>query len=320
MNGQAAAVQRVVVVGAGAIGLSWTALLIGRGVDVVLADPAQEAEERAIRTLTTMLGEVPADLSLVVDAAEAVADADFVIEAGPERLDLKRRLFADLDAAAPAHVMLTSSSSGLAASDIQRDCTRHPERVLVAHPFNPPHLVPLVEVVGGRLTSEESVLMTMEILRGLGKAPIRLRRELPGHVVNRLQAALWREAYYLVEQGVVSVTDIDQAVANGPGLRWALLGPLATQHLSGGDGGLQHVLEHLGPPMLDWWQDLGTPEFTPALIDTLVRGVTEEMGGQEPAVLARRDAALRELLATKAELDLTVMPGAREPQAKGDRR
>ncbi|MGC4962422.1 3-hydroxyacyl-CoA dehydrogenase NAD-binding domain-containing protein [Gordonia sp. DT218] len=318
MSEQNGGVQRVAVVGAGAIGLSWTALLIGRGVDVVLADPAPEAEDRAIRTLTTMLGEAPADLSLVADAAEAVADADFVIEAGPERLDLKRRLFAELDAVAPPHVMLTSSSSGLAASDIQLDCTRHPERVLVAHPFNPPHLVPLVEVVGGRLTTEESVLMTMEILRGLGKAPIRLRRELPGHVVNRLQAALWREAYYLVEQGVVSVTDLDQAVANGPGLRWALLGPLATQHLSGGDGGLQHVLEHLGPPMLDWWQDLGTPEFTPALIDTLVRGVTEEMGGQEPAVLARRDAALRELLATKAELDLTVMPGAREPQAKGD--
>lgn len=318
MSEQNGGVQRVAVVGAGAIGLSWTALLIGRGVDVVLADPAPEAEDRAIRTLTTMLGEAPADLSLVADAAEAVADADFVIEAGPERLDLKRRLFADLDAVAPPHVMLTSSSSGLAASDIQLDCSRHPERVLVAHPFNPPHLVPLVEVVGGRLTTEESVLMTMEILRGLGKAPIRLRRELPGHVVNRLQAALWREAYYLVEQGVVSVTDLDQAVANGPGLRWALLGPLATQHLSGGDGGLQHVLEHLGPPMLDWWQDLGTPEFTPALIDTLVRGVTEEMGGQEPAVLARRDAALRELLATKAELDLTVMPGAREPQAKGD--
>lgn len=320
MNEETAAVQRVAVVGAGAIGLSWTALLIGRGVDVVLADPAPDIEQRAIRTLTTMLGEAPADLELVADAADAVRDADFVIEAGPERLDLKQRLFAELDAAAPAHVMLTSSSSGLAASDIQVDCTHHPDRVLVAHPFNPPHLVPLVEVVGGRLTSDESVLRTMEILRGLGKAPIRLRRELPGHVVNRLQAALWREAYYLVEQGVVSVSDLDQAVANGPGLRWALLGPLATQHLSGGDGGLRHVLEHLGPPMLDWWQDLGTPEFTPALIDTLVQGVGDEMGGQESAVLARRDAALRELLATKTELDLNVMPGVGETQVKGDGR
>jgi carnitine 3-dehydrogenase len=145
-------------------------------------------------------------------------------------------------------------------------------------------------------------------MRHLGKRPIRLRRELPGHVANRLQAALWREAYHLVGEGVVSVTDLDLAISSGPGLRWALLGPFATQHLSGGPGGLQHVLEHLGPPMVEWWDDLGSPELTPELVDTLVAGVREELDGREDEVLAARDQGLRELLASKQRLGLDVEP------------
>jgi 3-hydroxyacyl-CoA dehydrogenase len=312
-------IRTVAVVGAGAIGASWAALVLAQGLDVVATDPAPGAEQRLRETVAGLLSEldvaVGADrVRFVADPAEAVAGADLVLESGPERLELKQELFALLDAHTSPGVLLASSSSGLLPSSFQRGC-RHPERVLVTHPFNPPHLVPLVEVVGGELTSEEAIQAAMDVLRGWGKQPIRIRRELPGHVANRLQAALWREAYHLVEQGVVSVADLDLAISSGPGLRWALLGPFATQHLSGGPGGLEHVLEHLGPPMVEWWDDLGTPALTPELIHKLVAGVEDELGGREVEVTAVRDRALRELLASKARLGLDDGPTPRAAEA-----
>jgi 3-hydroxyacyl-CoA dehydrogenase len=310
-------IATVAVVGAGAIGASWAALVAAHGLDVVASDPAPGAEERLHGFLRSRLEELgvragEGRVRFVPDAAEAVAGADLVLESGPERLDLKRELFEVLDGSARADVLLASSSSGLPPSSFQGAAARHPERVLVAHPFNPPHLVPLVEVVGGERTSEEAVASAMAVMQHLGKRPIRLRRELPGHVANRLQAALWREAYHLVGEGVVSVSDLDLAISSGPGLRWALLGPFATQHLSGGAGGLEQVLEHLGPPMEEWWADLGSPTLSPELVATLVTGVREELGGREAAVAAARDQALRELLATKHRLGLDVGPGRQE--------
>ncbi len=302
--------RTVGIVGGGAIGVSWAALALHRGLDVVVADPDPDLEPRLRRDVATRLAELgtpydAARLRVSQDVADAGRAADLVLEAGPERLQTKREIFAALDQAAGPGVLLTSSSSGLPPSSFQGACARHPERVLVAHPFNPPHLVPLVEIVGGRDTSEAAIEQAMELFTALGKRPIRLHRELPGHVANRLQAALWREAYHLVDQGVVSVSDIDTAIASGPGLRWSLLGPLATQHLSGGPGGLAHVLDHLGPPMVEWWHDLGSPELTPQLIDTLVAGVRDELDGcDEDDLRARRDRALRELMDTKARLDL----------------
>jgi carnitine 3-dehydrogenase len=300
-------VRTVAVVGTGSIGTSWCALLLQQGLDVVASDPATGAEA-ALREGLRRLG-VPDDsgVAFLADSREAAGRADLVLENGPERLDVKRKLFAALDAAAEPDVLLMSSSSGLPPSSFQDAC-RRPDRVLVAHPFNPPHLVPLVEVVGGRQTSEDAVAAAMAILTRLGKRPIRLRGELPGHVANRLQAALWREAYHLVGEGVVSVADLDVAISCGPGLRWALLGPFATQHLSGGPGGLAHVLEHLGPPMVEWWDDLGAPRLTEELVSALVRGVEEELGGREAEVLDRRDDALRELLVLKARLGLDEPP------------
>jgi 3-hydroxyacyl-CoA dehydrogenase len=305
----------VAVIGAGAIGGSWAALALARGLTVHAADPAPGAESRLRTAVAAHLGELDTDpqvldrLTVHADAADAARVADLVLEAGPERLEVKRELFAALDAAAPADVVLASSSSGFGPSAFQEACAR-PDRVVVAHPFNPPHLIPLVEVVGGRRTSEDTVEATMAAMLFLGRRPVRVSAELPGHVVNRLQAALWREAYDLVGRGVISVADLDYAVANGPGLRWALVGPIATQHLSGGPGGLRHVLEHLGPPMLDWWADLGRPELTPELGDRLVEGVHQELGGRELEVLAGRDRALRELLALKARLGLDRTTGA----------
>jgi carnitine 3-dehydrogenase len=295
------------VVGTGAIGASWAALGLRHGLRVVAWDPAPDAESRLRHQVGRLLGE-PAGLDLIamVDSLDGVAAAaDLVLEGGPERLDVKREIFAVLDAVARPEVLLTSSSSGLRPSEIQTACEAHPERMLVAHPFNPPHLVPLVEVVGGERTSDAAVEAALATFRHLGKQPIRIDREVPGHVANRLQAALWREAYHLVDQGVCSVADIDAAISSGPGLRWALLGPFATQHVSGGPGGLAHVLDHLGPPMVAWWEDLGEPELTPSLVDRLVAGVEDELAGADVAeVTARRDEGLQQLMELKARLDL----------------
>jgi 3-hydroxyacyl-CoA dehydrogenase len=307
----------VAVIGAGAIGGSWVALALAHGLTVHAADPDPETEARLPAAVAAHLGdldtgrEVLERLTVHRDVAEAADLADLVIEAGPERLDAKQKLFATLDAIARPDVVLASSSSGFGPSAFQDAC-RHPQRVLVAHPFNPPHLIPLVEVVGGTRTSEDAIEATMAAMRSLDRRPVRVRAELPGHVVNRLQAALWREAYDLIGRGVISVADLDYAVANGPGLRWALVGPIATQHLSGGPGGLAHVLEHLGPPMLDWWADLGQPQLTPELGERLVDGVQQELHGREHEVLATRDQALRELLALKARLGLDQPGGASE--------
>ncbi len=302
-------VRVVTVAGTGALGSGWVALLLARGLRVVASDPAPGAEQALDTAVQQKLADLGFDadlagLSFEPDLAAAAADADLVLECGPERVEVKREIFAALDAATRPDVVLASSSSGITPSSFQDACT-HPERVLVAHPFNPPHLMPLVEVVGGRLTAETALDAAVATLRHWGKTPIRLHVELPGHVANRLQAALWREAYDLVRRGVVSVADLDLAVSAGPGLRWALLGPLATQHLSGGPGGLAHVLAHLGPPMVQWWDDLGEPELTPDLVECLVSGVQAELAGRESTVLAARDRALRDLLELKqaAQLD-----------------
>ena len=305
-------VQRVAVVGTGVIGASWAAHFLAHGLDVTATDPSPGAEERLRSdvaaiwpTLTPAAGGSPERLAFTPDPAEAVAHADFVQENGPEREDVKHELFTVLDAAARPEVVLASSSSGMLPSVIARGCPQHPERVVIGHPFNPPHLIPLVEVVPGERTSEQAVEAALAFYTAVGKKPIRLRQELPGHVANRLQAALWQEAYSLVERGVATVADIDTAIAHGPGLRWAVLGPFANQHLSGGPGGIAHVLEHLGPPTEAWWRDLGQVTLTPELVAKLVAGVDEELAGVDPTeLIARRDAVLTALLAAKARTDL----------------
>jgi carnitine 3-dehydrogenase len=308
-------VDRVAVVGTGVIGASWAAHFLAHGLDVTASDPAPDAEDRlradvaahwpVLERFGLVEGASQERLSFTADPGDAVADADFVQENGPERENVKHALFAVLDAAARPDVVLASSSSGLLPSAIARGCPHHPERLVIGHPFNPPHLIPLVEVVPGERTSAETVDRAMAFYAAVGKRPIRLRQELPGHVANRLQAALWQEAYSLVERGVASVSDIDAAISQGPGLRWAVLGPFLNQHLSGGPGGIAHVLEHLGPPTERWWRDLGEVTLTPELVQKLVAGVDEELAGTDVAELvARRDAVLDALLAAKAETGL----------------
>jgi carnitine 3-dehydrogenase len=233
----------------------------------------------------------------------AVEGTFFVHENGPERADIKRELLAQISAVVPADTIIATSSSGILISDISRRCDS-PKRVLLGHPLNPPHLIPLVEVVGGRLRSPQAIQRALAFYAEIDKKPIHIRREVKDHVPNRLQAALWREAFYLVEQGIASVEDVDTAIAHGPGLRWALLGPFLNLHLSGGTGGIAHVLEHLGPPIESWWRDLGSVTLTEKLNQAIAEGVVEELGGTDLGDLtSRRDDALLTLLQLKAVCD-----------------
>lgn len=303
---------RIAIIGTGVIGSSWAALFAAHGHEVAATDPRPDAADELRRSVDRCWQSLERQ-GLVADAgspdlvtfigsdADAVDGAAFVQENAPERLDLKHDLLRGIDGVAAADVVIASSSSGLMATELQRACERHPERVLIGHPFNPPHLVPLVEVVGGEATSEAAVDAAMGLYASIGKSPIRIRAELPGHVTNRLQAALWREAYWLVEQGVVSVAEVDQAISAGPGLRWALLGPFATQHLSGGDAGLAHVLEHLGPPMVEWWKTFRSAEWTPELKTALVAQMDDELAGiDQRRMLDERDRLLEQLVVAKA--------------------
>ncbi len=302
-------VKRVAVVATGVIGASWAAYFLARGLDVGAWDPSPGAQER-LRTAVAAHWEALSRQGLADGAhldrlrwhdrlEDALAQADFVQESGPERLDFKVDLFRRMDAAAPAHAILASSTSGLAITDIQQACMR-PERVVLGHPFNPPHLIPLVEVGGGQRTAPEAVAQAMAFYTHIGKRPIHVRREIKGHIANRLQAALWREAFHLVNEGVASVSDIDTAIAQGPGLRWALMGPFMNLHLSGGDGGIEHLLAHLGGPIEDWWRDLGAPSMDAALRHRVTEGVAQALGTRQAGELARaRDALLIDLLRAK---------------------
>ncbi len=303
-------IARVAVVGTGVIGASWAAYFLAQGLDVSAVDPMPQAEDKLRAAIARHWPSLQA-LGLAEHASQerlrfydqleaALEGADFVQENGPEREDLKIDLFRRMDAALPAHVVLASSSSGLLMSKVQAAC-RHPQRVVLGHPFNPPHLIPLVEVIGGAQTSPEAVQTALDFYAAIGKKPIHVRKEVKGHIANRLQAALWREAFHLVEQGVASTEDIDTAIAYGPGLRWALMGPYLNLHMSGGEGGIQHMLDHLGGPIESWWADLGTPAITAALKATVRAGVEEQMAGKTSAdVAAERDQLLVQLLAAKS--------------------
>ncbi|MFC6646523.1 3-hydroxyacyl-CoA dehydrogenase NAD-binding domain-containing protein [Granulicella cerasi] len=281
-------VRSIVVVGTGVIGASWAAFYLSRGFDVIATDPAPGAEDRLRQyvdeawTLLASHGtasDASKDrLSFNASMQDAVSKADFVQENGPERPDLKTKLFADMDEAAAPHVLLASSSSGLTMDVIQSQC-KHPERCVIGHPFNPPHIIPLVEVVGGAKTSEETIQRALDFYASVGKKAVRLNKALPGHVANRFQAALYKEVLYLVQAGVLSVEDADIAIAYGPGLRWGVMGPSLQWHLGGGPGGIQHFMEHLMPPLTGLMGALAAPQVTDELKQTVINGVMKETKG-----------------------------------------
>jgi 3-hydroxyacyl-CoA dehydrogenase len=258
----------------------------------------------ALTRLGLTSGASRSKLTFVSDLPTAVKGVDLVQENGPERIDFKKKLYQQLDELLPPDVIIASSSSGLTMSEIQLGARRHPERCVIAHPFNPPHLVPLVEIVGGAKTSEATIQRASEFFTDLGKQTVRLRKEVPGHVANRLQAALAREVYYLVADGVVSVADVDKAVCWGPGLRWGIMGQVLLNHLGGGQGGIEHFFQQFTGPMTAWWKVLGSPELTPAVQQKLIAGLHEEVGSRSIAELeAQRDEILLGLLELRKKVE-----------------
>ena len=299
-------VRTVCCVGAGVIGGGWAAYFLAKGYDVVAWDPAPGAEQR-LRHLIDAAWPALTELGLAEGASRdrllfepslevALAQAQFVQESAPEVLELKTSLLADIDAAAPDGVVISSSTSGYGMSEMDTDCA-DPSRLIVGHPFNPPYLIPLVEVVGGDRTSPEVVAWTADFFRHAGKSVITMEREVPGFIANRLQEALWREALHMVAEGEATVEQIDLSITDGPGLRWPVQGPMLTFHLAGGQGGMAHMLDHFGPSLQSPWTRLVAAELTPELRDAVVDGCDREAAGRSiDDLVAERDAGVIAIL------------------------
>jgi carnitine 3-dehydrogenase len=300
------AVQTVAVVGTGVIGSGWAAHFLRMGYDVAAWDPGSGAAERlaefvgsawpVLERLGLSPGASPDRLRFADNLAGAVGDAQFVQESAPEVLDVKVALLAELDAVTPPDIVIGSSTSGYMMSDMAAQA-KAPGRFVVGHPFNPPYLIPLVEIVGGRGTDRGAVTWAEKFYTRTGKICLTMDSEVPGFVGNRLQEALWREALHMIDSGQATVQQIDDSMTYGPGLRWALMGPMLTFHLAGGQGGMAHFLDHFGPALLQPWTRLAAPELTPRLRDLVVAGVTDSVGDVSVQELERqRDDFLADLL------------------------
>lgn len=294
--------QHTACLGGGVIGASWTALFLASGRSVALYDPSPDIEttvrnyiEMAWPTLTELgltKNGTPDAISFHNSAAAAVAGAGFVQENVPERLPIKHATFAEIEPSLDNDAIVASSASGLTLGQMQGGW-RDPSRFVLGHPFNPPHLIPLVEVMGNEKTAEGVVSQAERFYKAVGKVTIRVNKEVPGHVANRLQAAIWREAISLINEGVASVEDVDKAVWAGPGLRWAAMGPTMLFNLGAGPGGLQAFCDHFTDTFNGWWDDLGQPYLNTETTKRLVEGVLQEANGQTPAELsASRDAMI----------------------------
>ncbi|MEU1513842.1 3-hydroxyacyl-CoA dehydrogenase NAD-binding domain-containing protein [Streptomyces sp. NPDC005811] len=299
---------RVAVLGGGLIGRSWTALFLAAGKSVAVHDPDPATEARVKETVEaawpvlTALGlarteAAEAELVVCDDPRAAVEGAEFVQESIPERIALKHELYRIIEPALGADTVVASSASGLTLGELQGGW-RRPTRFVLGHPFNPPHLIPLVEVMGNERTGPGVVERARRFYESVGKVTIEVRREVPGHVANRLQAALWREAIHLVNEGVATVRDIDTAVSSGPGLRWAVMGPTELFHLGGDDGGLATFCARYGDSFNRWWDDLGRPRLDEATVARLVEGLSS--AGDPDGIrglAARRDSLLTAVVA-----------------------
>jgi 3-hydroxyacyl-CoA dehydrogenase len=312
-------IRRIAIIGTGVIGASWTALFLAKGLQVVATDPAPNAEAAlrkfvekawpALKRLGLAAGASQSNLTFTADLAHAVVGAGLVQENGPERIDFKQKLYGQLDELLPPDVIIASSSSGLTMSEIQKGAASHPDRCVIAHPFNPPHLIPLVEIVGGKKTSQATIQRAAEFYTSIGQRTVRLNKEMPGHVANRLPGALAREVYYLVAEGVVSAADVDTALCWGPGLRWGIMGNMMLNHLGGGVGGIEHFFQQFTGPMTAWWKTLGSPVLTPEVQKKLIDSVHAEVGSRTVDELAaERDEMLMGLIELRTK-------GAKAPDA-----
>jgi 3-hydroxyacyl-CoA dehydrogenase len=312
-------IRRIAIIGTGVIGASWASLFLARGLQVVATDPAPNAEASlrkfvetawpALKRLGLSAGASQSNLKFTTDLAQAVAGVDLVQENGPERIEFKQKLYGQLDELLAPEVIIASSSSGLTMSEIQKGAATHPERCVIAHPFNPPHLIPLTEIVGGAKTSEATIQRVAEFYSSIGQKTVRVNKEMPGHVANRLQSALAREVYYLVAEGVVSAADVDTALSWGPGLRWGVMGNMMLNHLGGGPGGIEHFFHQFSGPMTAWWKTLGSPVLTPEVQKKLIDSVHAEVGSLTIEELeAARDEILLGLIELRTKRRETVAP------------
>lgn len=305
-------IKKVGCIGSGTIGSSWAALFSANGYDVKLYDLEEDILDNAINNMESQLrflsdkgfiegsiDDIISGIDTTTDLSEALDGVDYVQESAPEDYGIKKDMFRKMDEKVSEDVILASSTSGLMMTRIQ-EVTKNPERCVIAHPWNPPLLVPLVEIVPGEETSSETVDTTVEVMEDLGKYPAKLKKEVPGFIGNRIQAAVWREACSLVKQGVASVEEVDKAISMGPGLRWSFMGPNLTFHLGGGEGGLEHFIEHLADGFSEMWKDMGSWEQFPYTTAKEVIGgmedydIAEEKGYEE--IVNWRDEKLVSLL------------------------
>ncbi len=322
-------VATVGVVGTGVIGAGWAARCLASGLDVLAWDPAPDAEERlraavdnawpALTELGLFPGADPGRLFFHSSLEALVDGADFIQESAPERLELKTALHAQIDALAAPEVVVASSTSGLLPSHFQSQC-RHPQRILVGHPFNPVYLLPLVEVVAGRSTGEPQLDSAVRFYRSLGMYPLRLRREIEGFLSDRLQEALWRENLHLINEGIASTDELDAAICYGPGLRWAMMGVNMAFFLAGGDAGMRHFLEQFGPALELPWTRLEAPPLSEELIERMVAGTQAQAEGRSVKELERlRDQCLIAILRALREYDTAAGRVLREQEVRRQR-
>ncbi len=313
-------VKKVAVVGGGVIGIGWVLHYLRMGFDVTAYDPMPEARER-IASMVNDTWPLMEDLGLrpgasrdrlviVSSLMEAVSGADVVQEAVPEVAAMKTKVFAEMDQHAPVHSVLMTSTSGISMTVIQSE-SKHPERMVVGHPFNPPYLVPLVEILGGDQTSPETVAWARDFYRLNDKDPIVLEREVPAFIASRLQEAMWREALHMIAEGEATVEQIDISVRQGPGLRWAITGPMMNFHLAGGPGGMAHVLDHFGPTLKEPWTRLVAPELTDELRQRVIDGCDREAAGRSVAELvAERDRCLVAIMRARDAIQIPAAGGS----------
>ncbi|WP_028393250.1 L-carnitine dehydrogenase [Bacillus cihuensis] len=299
-------IKQVTVVGTGVIGNGWIARFLAQGYDVIATDPAKSAESRMRTAIDKawpallkkgLAAEASKDrLTFEPNLTKAVLNADLIQENAPERIELKQTLIQTIDQHAKSDAIIASSTSGIMPSTLQEKCKK-PERVIVAHPFNPVYLVPLVEIVGGKKTSSDVINRAVHFYESIKMKPLVISNEIEGHVADRLMEAIWREALHLVNDGIATTEEVDAAIIYGPGLRWALMGPFLTLHLAGGEQGMKHMLEQFGPALKLPWTKLVAPELTEELTNQVVAGCQQQTAGRSISQLEqRRDHFLIELL------------------------
>lgn len=284
-------VKQIACVGSGLVGQGWAALYTLKGYNVVLQDLTEDKLGEAVKRVSHHIdflveaglgidsNGAKKRLSTTTSLDEALNGTDFVTESVYESLEVKRPLYATMDELAPDTVVLASSTSGFIMSEINRDMKKHPERAIVTHPWNPVHLVPLVELSPSPETSKEAINKTYRLMEDIGRVPVVLKKEVPGFIANRLSAVLWREALDLADKGVASVEDIDKAIKAGPGIRWAIMGPYLTYHLGGGRGGIEYIMDHIGVKKQEWFKTMAQwIEFPKSVKDVAVKGVHDMVG------------------------------------------